>query len=321
MPSFSSVRPPVPERESRPCVVTMTFRIEEAADVDSVLVGESTYRATHGAIEYGERRLLQARGKAEPVVVYEALRAIADLRAAHESTPLAPLVGRKEELSLILDTLARARRDRTVQLVTLMGVPGIGKSRLVWELQRALEYDPGLVTWRRGRCLPYGEESRSGRSVRWSRPRPGSWRRTTRRQRRRSSTGPCATSSPTRGRRSGRRSPAATARTRRSAGERREEAFAAWRSLFEALSNVGAARAGGRRPPLGRRWPARLPRPPGRLGDECAARLDLHGAARVARAAPDVGSAGERGRDRARTAERPRDGCARRLSAAPDARG
>ena len=138
-------------------VVNTAFRIEEAAAPETVLVGESTYRATRAAIEYGERRLLQARGKAEPVVVYEALRATADLRASSEGPPLAPLVGRKEELSLILDTLARARRDRTVQLVTLTGIPGIGKSRLVWELQRALESEPGLVTWRRGRCLPYGD--------------------------------------------------------------------------------------------------------------------------------------------------------------------
>ena len=58
---------------------------------------------------------------------------------------------------MILDTLARARRDRTVHLVTLVGVPGIGKSRLVWELQRALADEPSLVTWRRGRCLPYGD--------------------------------------------------------------------------------------------------------------------------------------------------------------------
>ena len=80
-----------------------------------------------------------------------------ELRPAYDRPPLAPLVGRKEELALILDTLARARRDRTVHLVTLVGVPGIGKSRLVWELQRALADEPSLVTWRRGRCLPYGD--------------------------------------------------------------------------------------------------------------------------------------------------------------------
>jgi class 3 adenylate cyclase/tetratricopeptide (TPR) repeat protein len=138
-------------------VVTTTFRIEETADPASVLVGESTFLATRGAIEYGDRRVLQAKGKAHPVAVYEAHRVMTELRPAYERPPLAPLVGRKEELALILDTLARARRDRTVHLVTLVGVPGIGKSRLVWELQRALADEPSLVTWRRGRCLPYGD--------------------------------------------------------------------------------------------------------------------------------------------------------------------
>jgi class 3 adenylate cyclase/tetratricopeptide (TPR) repeat protein len=138
-------------------VVTTTFRIEEAADPASVLVGESTFHATRRAIEYGERKVLQAKGKAHPVPVYEAHRAMTELRPAYGGPTLAPLVGRKEELALILDTLARARRDRTVQLVTLVGVPGIGKSRLVWELQRALADEPNLVTWRRGRCLPYGD--------------------------------------------------------------------------------------------------------------------------------------------------------------------
>jgi class 3 adenylate cyclase/tetratricopeptide (TPR) repeat protein len=138
-------------------VVTTTFRIEEAAVPASVLVGESTFRATQGAIEYGERRVLQAKGKAHPVAVYEARRTLTELRPAYGGPPLAPLVGRREELALILDTLARARRDRTVQLLTLVGVPGIGKSRLVWELQRALADEPNLVTWRSGRCLPYGD--------------------------------------------------------------------------------------------------------------------------------------------------------------------
>jgi class 3 adenylate cyclase/tetratricopeptide (TPR) repeat protein len=138
-------------------VVNTAFRIEEAAGNDTVLVGEPTYRATNGAIEYGERSLVQAKGKGEPVPVYEALRARYELEPSPPTPPLAPLVGRHHELSLIIETLARAKRDSTVQLVTLVGVPGIGKSRLVWELQRALEQDPGLVTWRRGRCLPYGE--------------------------------------------------------------------------------------------------------------------------------------------------------------------
>jgi class 3 adenylate cyclase/tetratricopeptide (TPR) repeat protein len=138
-------------------VVNTAFRIEEGAGNGTVLVGEPTYRATQGTIEYGERRLLQAKGKADPVAVYEALRAPSELHPSPPTPPLAPFVGRHHELSLVIDTLARAKRDRTVQLVTLIGVPGIGKSRLVWELQRALEAESGLVTWRRGRCLPYGD--------------------------------------------------------------------------------------------------------------------------------------------------------------------
>src|SRR5512133_555422 len=138
-------------------VVTTTFRIEEAAVAASVLVGESTFRATQDAIEYGERKVLHAKGKAHPIAVYEARRATTELRPAYRGPPLAPLVGRKEELALIIGTLARARRDRTVQLLTLVGVPGIGKSRLVWELQRTFADEPNRVTWRRGRCLPYGD--------------------------------------------------------------------------------------------------------------------------------------------------------------------
>jgi class 3 adenylate cyclase/tetratricopeptide (TPR) repeat protein len=138
-------------------VVNTAYRIEEATPAGSVLVGEATYRATRDAIEYGQRREIEAKGKAQPVPVWEALKARSSVPAASERAPQAPLVGRREELSLVLNTLARSRRHRTVQLVTLVGVAGIGKSRLVWELQRTLEQAAEQVTWRRGRCLPYGE--------------------------------------------------------------------------------------------------------------------------------------------------------------------
>jgi class 3 adenylate cyclase/tetratricopeptide (TPR) repeat protein len=137
-------------------VVTTTFRIEQAAPRGTVLVGESTFRATRDAIDYCDPRTISAKGKSEPIVVYEALAALPE-PSRDSVLPLAPLVGRREELSLILDSLSRARRDKTVQLLTIVGPPGIGKSRLVWELQAALEGDPGLVMWRRGRCLPYGD--------------------------------------------------------------------------------------------------------------------------------------------------------------------
>ena len=55
----------------------------------------------------------------------------------------APLVGRERELDVLVDALRRVREDRKPQLVTLVGVPGIGKSRLVYELFRAIETGAG----------------------------------------------------------------------------------------------------------------------------------------------------------------------------------
>src|SRR5207247_7127829 len=69
----------------------------------------------------------------------------------------APLVGRRRELSLLRETLDRAHSEREPQLVTLVGVPGIGKSRLVYELYKTIEQRPELVYWRHGRSLPYGD--------------------------------------------------------------------------------------------------------------------------------------------------------------------
>jgi len=138
-------------------VVNTAYRIEEATPNGRILVGEATYRATRTAIEYGERRLIEAKGKPQPVPVWEALHARSTVRAPQERAPLAPLVGREDELALLHNTLARARRHEAVQLVTVIGGPGIGKSRLVWEFQRALEDSADDCSWRRGRCLPYGE--------------------------------------------------------------------------------------------------------------------------------------------------------------------
>src|SRR4029077_20099885 len=69
----------------------------------------------------------------------------------------AELVGRQRELSVLADALDRARQGLIPQLVTLVAVPGMGKSRLVYELSRIVDADPELVTWRQGRCLAYGD--------------------------------------------------------------------------------------------------------------------------------------------------------------------
>ena len=137
-------------------VVNTAARLQSAAPVNGILVGETTYRATSQSIDYREAEPVEAKGKAEPITVWEALEARSrygvDLPQAQ-----APLVGRERELDTLRDALERARSQRGLQLVTLVGVPGIGKSRLVYELFRSIEAEPDFTTWRQGRSLPYGE--------------------------------------------------------------------------------------------------------------------------------------------------------------------
>ena len=66
-------------------------------------------------------------------------------------------MGRADELSLLADSFDRAVTRRTPQLVTVVGEPGVGKTRLIREFRRLIDDRPDLVRWRKGRCLPYAE--------------------------------------------------------------------------------------------------------------------------------------------------------------------
>ena len=138
-------------------VVNTAARLQSAAPVDGILVGESTYRATDRSITYRTADPVVAKGKAQPVPVWEAVEARARVGVDVVQRPTTPLVGRGEELDLLHDALRRCQSGRVVQLVTVVGVPGIGKSRLVRELFEAVERGPDHVTWRQGRSLPYGD--------------------------------------------------------------------------------------------------------------------------------------------------------------------
>jgi class 3 adenylate cyclase/tetratricopeptide (TPR) repeat protein len=133
-------------------VVNTASRLQSAAPIDGILVGETTYRATAGAIEYRDVGPVTAKGKREPVRAWQAM-ALGD----GVSAPPGPLVGRWQELSQLLDALVRVREERTPQLVSLVGVSGIGKTRLTRELVSAVEAEPEFATWLSGRCLPYGD--------------------------------------------------------------------------------------------------------------------------------------------------------------------
>ena len=137
-------------------VVNTAARLQSAAPVNGVLAGETTYRATADVIDYREADPVEAKGKTEPVRVWEAVEPRSRVGTEAVSTR-APLVGRKREVDQLVDAFERARQERSTQLVTLVGVPGIGKSRLVAELLAHVESVPDLIYWRHGRSLPYGE--------------------------------------------------------------------------------------------------------------------------------------------------------------------
>ena len=138
-------------------VVNTTARLQAAAPTNGILAGETTYRATAEAIEYRQHPAVDAKGKTEPVPVWEVMQARA--RFGVDLTPEArtPLVGRERELDQLVGALERARQQRSPELVTLIGVPGIGKSRLVGELFQSVERGGQLTYWRQGRSIGYGE--------------------------------------------------------------------------------------------------------------------------------------------------------------------
>jgi class 3 adenylate cyclase/tetratricopeptide (TPR) repeat protein len=127
-------------------------RLMSAAPAGSVLVGEETWRATRNVIKYRDLPPVLAKGKQQPVPVWEALEAL----AAPKSRPLgtAPLVGRDDELGLLSGIWLRVVREARPHLVTVLGDPGLGKSRLVAEFEKRFCSDALVL---HGRCLPYGE--------------------------------------------------------------------------------------------------------------------------------------------------------------------
>ena len=138
-------------------VMNTAQRLQSAAPIDAILVDEATYLATRGAIRYGAAEPINARGKARPIVVWQALAPVA--RPGTDVAQLGgePLVARAHELSALLDALERVERQQRPELVTVVGEPGIGKSRLVLELFRQVDLAPTLVTWRQARSSPFGD--------------------------------------------------------------------------------------------------------------------------------------------------------------------
>jgi class 3 adenylate cyclase/tetratricopeptide (TPR) repeat protein len=133
--------------------VNVAARLEEAGRAGEILIGNTTHRLVRNAVVVEPVDPLMVEGKTEAV---RAWRLLAVLESA---SPFARrldsrLVGRESEKALLEQAFRRASRDRACHLFTVLGAAGVGKSRLVEEVVRAIEVEAMVV---RGRCLPYGE--------------------------------------------------------------------------------------------------------------------------------------------------------------------
>jgi class 3 adenylate cyclase/tetratricopeptide (TPR) repeat protein len=132
-------------------VMNTAARLQSGAPIDGIVVGEATYRATSTHFDYREAEPVQAKGKAEPIPIWEV---VGEREAPEGPATRTPLVGRSTELTVLSELWDKVRDEGSPQLVTVLGAPGIGKSRLLLALSERAEKD-GTAHW--GRCLPYGE--------------------------------------------------------------------------------------------------------------------------------------------------------------------
>jgi class 3 adenylate cyclase/tetratricopeptide (TPR) repeat protein len=138
-------------------VVNTAARLQGVAPVNGVVVGEATWRATRTLFAYDQLTPVQVKGKAEPVPIFQVLGARSRPGMDVAERPATPLIGRGEELATLQRCYRQAFGEHAVRLVTILGEPGVGKSRLVREFAGFVDARPELVAWRRGQCLSFGE--------------------------------------------------------------------------------------------------------------------------------------------------------------------
>jgi class 3 adenylate cyclase len=123
-------------------------RLEQAAQAGEILVGAATVALVSGAVEVEQLPPLELKGKSEPVVAFRLL----SVGEAPERSHGSRFVGREREVAVLREAWARAVEGKRCELVTVVGEPGMGKSRLVAEFLASVD-----ATVARSLCLSYGE--------------------------------------------------------------------------------------------------------------------------------------------------------------------
>jgi class 3 adenylate cyclase/tetratricopeptide (TPR) repeat protein len=133
--------------------VNTAKRLETSAGSGEILIGSETHRLARDAIVAEEVPALSVKGKAQRLRAYRLLAVAPGVRVRTERFG-SPFVGRERELALLRDAWLRAVRERSCQVFTMLGQPGVGKSRLVAEVFADARQGTTVL---HGSCLPYGE--------------------------------------------------------------------------------------------------------------------------------------------------------------------
>lgn len=139
-------------------VVNTAHRLASAAEPGEVLAGERTRQACAGAIAFHRRRVLELKGKREPVVAWAADRVVSAAIGPDDRSPRLPLVGRQAELDGLHLRIRNAFDRGEAELITVVGEPGVGKTRLAAELVERFDAAPGSIEVLRVTCSPYASD-------------------------------------------------------------------------------------------------------------------------------------------------------------------
>jgi class 3 adenylate cyclase/tetratricopeptide (TPR) repeat protein len=132
--------------------VNVAARLEQAAQPGEILLGNTTAALVRDAVRVEPIAPLDLKGKSDPVPAFRLLE-VRPGAAGRERHLDAPIVGRERQLRALRDALETATIERTCVLFTVLGSPGVGKTRLV----EAFLAGTGGAAVHRGRCLSYGE--------------------------------------------------------------------------------------------------------------------------------------------------------------------
>ncbi|HEY8323250.1 MAG TPA: adenylate/guanylate cyclase domain-containing protein, partial [Ktedonobacterales bacterium] len=166
--------------------VNIAARLQQLAAPGAILVGSRTYRGARGMAEFRQVPAVPLRGKSRTVDIWEVVRLLGDQQAPNarprgRDGAQTPLVGRESEMALLDAVAARAMRERSPHLITIIGAPGVGKTRLARDFVRRISTAAPTTSmtsmtstraqasgarqrarpeplFLEGRCPPYGED-------------------------------------------------------------------------------------------------------------------------------------------------------------------